>query len=239
MIISKKNNLKKIFFLFKFILFKYFKVSNNKQSKKLVVQFFKSHFLVIAFIRISFFILNCLSYFLYKKKFVYLKFDQFWKLLVNINKVNFLQSNKIIELFHAITTIHLDGKEKSQKIIIENKTKIKNFYENLIIGSGPGGSITANKLIQSNKKVLLMEKGNWFKHFNLKHPGEELFSKWKYGGLAAALGNVKIQYASAECFGGGSEINSGLYHEPDEEFLNEWSSKFKTKDLTYSSLKNL
>ena len=82
-----------------------------------------------------------------------------------------------------------------------------------------------------------MEKGNWFKHFNLKHPGEELFSKWKHGGLAAALGNVKIQYASAECFGGGSEIYSGLYHEPDEEFLIEWSSKFKTKDLTYSGLK--
>ena len=116
MIISKKNFSKEVFFLFKFILFKYFKVSNNKQSKKLVVHFFKSHFLVIAFIRISFFILNCLSYFLYKKKFVYLNFDQFWKLLVNINKVNFLQSNKIIELFHAITTIHLDGKENLKKL---------------------------------------------------------------------------------------------------------------------------
>ena len=84
---------------------------------------------------------------------------------------------------------------------------------------------------------MLIEKGNWFKHFNLKHPGEELFLKWKNGGLAAALGNVKIQYASAECFGGGSEINSGLYHEPDEEFLNEWSKKFNTKEVNYNELK--
>ena len=44
------------------------------------------------------------------------------------------------------------------------------------------------------------------------------------------LGNVKIQYASANCFGGGSEINSGLYHEPDEDFLNEWSQRVNTKN---------
>ena len=237
MLISQKKFFKEVNFVFRFVLNKNFKENNNKQLKKLVLHFFKSHFLVIIFIKISFFILNCLSYFFYKKKFINLKFDQFWKLLVFINKAKFLQSNKILELFHAITTIHLDGKEKSQKIEINIKSQIKNFYENIVIGSGPGGSITANELNKSNREVLLIEKGNWFKHFKLKHPGEELFSKWKNGGLAAALGNIKIQYASAECFGGGSEINSGLYHEPDEEFLNEWSKKFKTKNLNYSDLK--
>ena len=46
-----------------------------------------------------------------------------------------------------------------------------------------------------------------------------------------------IAYSSATCLGGGSEINSGLFHEPDEEFLSIWSEDFDTKDLTYDSLK--
>ena len=30
----------------------------------------------------------------------------------------------------------------------------------------------------------------------------------------------------------GSEINSGLYHEPDREFLQSWTKEFRTKYLT-------
>ena len=229
-----KNFPREVIFLFKFISNKYF---NNKSNdlNKLVLHFFKSHFLILLFIRISFYYLNAVSLILYRKKFSNLKFDQFNNLLLKIKKLKFLQSNKITELFYAITTIHLDGEESSNKI--KNENQIKEFYENIVIGSGPGGSITANELNKAKKDVLLLEKGNWFKHFNLKHPGEEFFLKWKNGGLAAAIGNVKIQYSSAECFGGGSEINSGLYHEPDEDFLNEWSKKFSTKDMNYNELK--
>ena len=36
-----------------------------------------------------------------------------------IEKLKFLQSNKIIELFHAISSIHLDGKEKSNKVNLQ------------------------------------------------------------------------------------------------------------------------
>ena len=236
LILSKKKFPLQVFFTFKFVANRYFN-DNNHQLSKLVLHFFKSHFLVILFIKISFFYLNILSLIIYNRKFINLKFDQFEILLLKINKVKFLQSNKIIELFHAITTIHLDGKENFHKINIRNKNQIKNFYKNIVVGSGPGGGITANELLKANKDVLLIEKGNWFKHFNLKHPGNELLTKWKNGGLAAALGNVKIQYASAECFGGGSEINSGLYHEPDQDFLNEWSKKFNTKDINYNDLK--
>ena len=44
-------------------------------------------------------------------------------------------------------------------------------------------------------------------------------NKWLFGGLSGAIGNIDIQYASAKCLGGGSEINSGLYHEVDKEFI--------------------
>ena len=166
LILTKKKFPLQVFFTFKFIANRYFK-DNNHQLSKLVLHFFKSHFLVILFIKISFFYINILSLIIYKRKFINLKFDQFEILLLKIKKVKFLQSNKIIELFHAITTIHLDGKENFHKINIRNKNQIKDFYKNIVIGSGPGGGITANELLKANKDVLLIEKGNWFKHFNL------------------------------------------------------------------------
>ena len=238
MMILKTNKFtKEVLFLFKFITNNYFN-NYNKDLDKLVLHFFKSHFLVLLFIRISFYFLNILSLILYKKKFTKIEYEQFYNILKKIEKLKFLQSNKIIELFHAISSIHLDGKEKSNKVNLQTNIQIKDFYENIVVGSGPGGSITANELNKANQDVLLIEKGNWFEHFKLKHPGEEFFLKWKNGGLAAALGNIKIQYASAECFGGGSEINSGLYHEPDENFLSEWSRKFNTDKINYNELKS-
>jgi len=234
--LNKNKFSKEVVFFFQFIL-KYHFHDDNNQIKKLVLHFFKSHFLVILFIRISFFYLNILSLFMYGKKFLKIDFKDLDVILMKIENIKILQSNKIIELFHAITTIHLDGKESKIKIKIDDDLKNGDFFENVVIGSGPGGSITANELNNANKKVLLIEKGVWFKHFKLKHPGEEFLGKWKNGGLAAALGNVKIQYASAECFGGGSEINSGLYHEPDEDFLNTWCTEFNTKEISYNDLK--
>lgn len=179
--LKKKKFPSEVLFLFRFIIKKYFNNSSN-QLNKLILHFFKSHILVIIFIRLSFYYLNIISLILFKKKFTNLNFDQFERLLLKISKIKFLQSNKIIELIHAITTIHLDGKENSQRIKIKTDSKIKDFYENIVIGSGPGGSITANELKKANKDTLLIEKGNWFKHFNLKHPGEEFFLKWKNGG---------------------------------------------------------
>ena len=231
MLILKKNKFaKEIILFFKFILKTYFD-DDNKQINKLVLHFFKSHFLVIFFIRISFIYLNFISLILYQKKILKIQFDQLKNILKIIENFKFLQSNKIIELFHAITAIHLNGEEVKTRVKVNLAIKNKNFFENIVIGSGPGGSITANQLNSEKKDVLIIERGEWFEHFKLKHPGSELMSKWNNGALAGALGNVKIQYASANCFGGGSEINSGLYHEPDEDFLNEWSQRFNTKNL--------
>ena len=236
LILSRKKFVSEVLFRFNFVAQSYFNGS-NKDLNKLLLHFFKSHFLVIFFIRISFYLLNIIALIIYNKRFIKIQSEQFQNILNKLEKIKFLQSNKIIELFHAISVIHIDGNEKSKKIKIKNLNQLKDFYENIVIGSGPGGSITAKELNNANRNVLLIEKGNWFDHFKLKHPGDELFTKWKNGGLAAALGNVKIQYASAECFGGGSEINSGLYHEPDEAFLNEWSNKFNTNEIKYDELK--
>ena len=60
---------------------------------------------------------------------------------------------------------------------------------------------------------------------------------WKNGGVNTTLLSKMISFASGSCLGGGREINSGLYHAPDEAFLKTWESDFKTKNLNELELK--
>ena len=72
--LNKNKFLKEVNFFFQFISIYYFD-GNNKNIKKLVIHFFKSHFLVITFIRISFFYLNILSLIFYQKRFIKIKLN--------------------------------------------------------------------------------------------------------------------------------------------------------------------
>ena len=83
---------------------------------------------------------------------------------------------------------------------------------------------------------MVIEKGDFHEVFKLKHPGNEFIYKWKHGGIAGTIGKAQIKYASAECFGGGSEINSGLFHEPDKKFVIKFKKKFNIKNLNYDDL---
>ena len=82
-----------------------------------------------------------------------------------------------------------------------------------IIGSGPGGAITACLLAEAGRDVLLIEEGPYLPLDScLPFSREEMVLKYRNGGLTAALGRVKVQYVEGRCVCGGSEINSGLYH---------------------------
>ena len=113
------------------------------------------------------------------------------------------------------------------KINYYKNTDITNYYptenefftENIVVGSGPAGSVTALWLKEKKLDTLLIESGNFFSIPEQKHSGYEFLNKWLYGGLSGAISNIDLQYASANCLGGGSEINSGLYHEIDQDFI--------------------
>ena len=44
-----------------------------------------------------------------------------------------------------------------------------------------------------------------------------MVQKYRNGGQTVALGRNKIAYVEGRCVGGGSEINSGLYHRTPPE----------------------
>ena len=107
-----------------------------------------------------------------------------------------------------------------------------------IVGSGPGGAITACLLAEAGRDVLLIEEGSYLPidscaPFSM----EELVLKYRNGGLTAALGPVKIQYVEGRCVGGGSEINSGLYHRTPPAILDEWTREFGVEGLSEQELR--
>ena len=138
-------------------------------------------------------------------------------------------------MIHAILILHQETSENIVKINIKESVDPE-YIENIVIGSGPSGSVTASELKKNDLDTILIEKGFSSETSISKHPGEEFLEKWNSGGLNATIGNANMQYASAECLGGGSEINSGLYHEPPERFLNDWSNDFKVKNLNKKDL---
>lgn len=109
--------------------------------------------------------------------------------------------------------------------------------QNLVIGSGPGGSVTALELQRSGFPVLLLEEGAF-----LDQTVAPLFSqkeqelKYRNLGLTTTFGQPKISYVEGRVSGGGSEINAGLYHRTPEAKLQEWKNKFELQNADSKAL---
>lgn len=96
-----------------------------------------------------------------------------------------------------------------------------------VIGSGPGGAITAALLAEAGREVVLIEAGP---HLALEDTPEfsraEMERKYRNGGITAAFGKTKVSYVEGRCAGGGSEINAGLYHRTPETMLARWRADY-------------
>jgi len=100
--------------------------------------------------------------------------------------------------------------------------------DNLIIGSGPGGSVTAYTLTKAGRDTCLVEEGDWWDiRLTMPFSTQELQEKYRNGGMTTAFGAPTIAYAEARCAGGGSEINSGLYHRTPAEILDTWADLYR------------
>ena len=107
-----------------------------------------------------------------------------------------------------------------------------------MIGSGPGGAITACLLAEAGHDVLVIEEGQLFPAetppaFSL----DEMVAKYRNGGVTIAHGSTKVAYVEGRCVGGGSEINSGLYHRTPPEILDRWRRDYRVQALEESDLR--
>jgi len=106
-----------------------------------------------------------------------------------------------------------------------------------VIGSGPGGAITACLLAEAGRDVLLIEEGPYHELESCQpFSREEMVQKYRNGGQTVAFGKNKVAYVEGRCVGGGSEINSGLYHRTPPEILEVWQKEFCVEAISEKDL---
>lgn len=119
-----------------------------------------------------------------------------------------------------------------------NEPSAPDRAEVVVVGSGPGGAITACLLAEAGRDVLLIEEGPYLPigdgpTFSI----DEMLGKYRNGGVTVALGRSRVAYVEGCCVGGGSEINSGLYHRTPPEVLDDWRRNFGVDGLSESDLR--
>lgn len=107
----------------------------------------------------------------------------------------------------------------------------------LVIGSGPGGAMTASVLAAAGLDVLIVEEGD---HVPVgatePYSLDDMERKWRNGGLTPAFGPVKVTYVEGRCVGGASEINAALYHPPVPSVLDQWARDYGIDDFGGAAL---
>ena len=106
-----------------------------------------------------------------------------------------------------------------------------------IIGSGPGGAISAAMLAKAGKEVMLIEKGEFLSLSSCTpFSQQEMLQKYNKSGVTVALGKPKVAYVEGSCVGGGSEVNSGLYFRTPEPIIDSWAKNYQIDLFTLDSL---
>ena len=109
--------------------------------------------------------------------------------------------------------------------------------EVLVIGSGPGGAVSAYELQKSGRQVTLVDEGVGFEQRSTSaYSLQELVSAYRNGGVTATIGRPAIKYVEASCLGGGSEVNSGLYYRTPDGVVDRWRDRFSVDDFTVQLL---
>lgn len=125
-------------------------------------------------------------------------------------------------------------REFSSSII---KSPSVRHIEHVVIGSGPGGAITGCMLAEAGKEVLVLEEGGYYDLQDVEpFSVDEMKLKYRNGGLTLAFGKIKVNYVEGKCVGGGSEVNSGLYHRTPADVLDLWRSKYQLQHADDTAL---
>lgn len=159
------------------------------------------------------------------------------EIFIKTRKSFFSFFQKVMRFHDSIFDI-ANNKEEIISSILNNKDfQINENFDFIVIGSGPGGSVAACELLNKNQKVCLLEMGNNEKSNIEPYSYNEMINKYKYGGLTATIGNANISYVEGATIGGGSQINSGLYHRLPGKILEKWITKFKIQGVDSNELK--
>ncbi|MDC0077708.1 GMC family oxidoreductase N-terminal domain-containing protein [Deltaproteobacteria bacterium] len=124
--------------------------------------------------------------------------------------------------------------------ILSSNDYTKQHYhcQYLVIGSGPGGSVSSALLAEAGKNVILLEEGKYYDHRTFSTNTSKMTSQlYRNGGVFPFLGLPTVAFAEGCCVGGGSTINGGLLWRTPQNILRDWETKYKIKGYDNENLK--
>ena len=113
--------------------------------------------------------------------------------------------------------------------------------ENIIIGSGAGGSTTAFELFKQKKECVILEDGPNVNDLDLSNIGKNIIKLYKNNGATPLISNNGgpiIGYGQGSCVGGSTYVNAGYFSNTPEWIFDNWFKENKTI-LEYDHFKNL
>jgi len=113
--------------------------------------------------------------------------------------------------------------------------------ENVIIGSGAGGSTIAFELLKKGKKSIILEEGPDVRSLDNSNIGKNIVNLYKNNGATPILSSNKgplIGYGQGSCVGGSTYVNAGYFSTTPEWIFKNWLKEKRTI-LSYEDFKKL
>lgn len=105
-----------------------------------------------------------------------------------------------------------------------------------IIGSGAAGAVLAKELVESGKKVVLLEKGGYYEGKDMNQRDADMLPLlWKNSGFQFD-DNLKIAIAQGSCLGGSTVINDAVCFDTPQRVRDEWKKmgvNFSNEEWSY------
>ena len=171
--------------------------------------------------------------FLIKNSFVKLFFPrkEFASTVAEARNSNFSFFKNLIRFHDSIFEVANVREDLVKNVPKAPYLPIDSKFEFIIIGSGPGGAISAKELKKAGFNTCIIEAGQ--NHIDDRigpFTYNEMLNQYKHAGITTTLGNANISYVEGATFGGGSEINSGLYHRTPGDVLDYWKREYELID---------
>ena len=116
-----------------------------------------------------------------------------------------------------------DLPNRNEKYIIVKNDIVENV-DVCIIGSGAAGAVLAKELVESGKKVVLLEKGGYYEGKDMNQRELDMMPLlWKNSGFNFD-DSLQIAIAQGCCLGGSTIINDAVCIDPPQRVIDEWKN---------------